>query len=152
MREILVVCYGNICRSPMAEVLLAEALDRRLGPGHDVVVSSAGTNAYEGNPASGPGVSVMARRGLDLSRHRARLLTKALIRRAERIVCMTEEHRRSVLALDPEAEAKTITLGDDVADPMGGSADDYERVAAFIAQRLDPIVDDLARSPARERP
>ncbi len=151
MREILVVCYGNICRSPMAEVLLADALDRRLGPGHDIVVSSAGTHAYDGNPASSDGVEVMARRGLDLARHRARLVTPALIRRAERIVCMTREHRDHVLALAPDAAGKTATLGDDVPDPIGGTPEDYEHVADFIAQRLVSIVNELAGASAKER-
>lgn len=142
--EILVVCYGNICRSPMAEVLLQAAVDRRLGGRGAVVVTSAGTHAYEGNPASRLGVEAMSSRGLDLRRHRSRPVTKALVRRADRVVCMTREHRDSVLQLVPEAAGKTTTLGDDVPDPLGGTLDDYEAVARLIAERVESLADDIA--------
>jgi protein-tyrosine-phosphatase len=144
MREILMVCYGNICRSPMAEVLLQAALDRVLGPGHRFVVTSAGTHAFDGGPASSPGVAAMAARGLDLSRHRSRPVTKALIRRADRVVCMTAGHRASVLDLVPEAADKTQTLGDDVPDPLGGSLEYYEAVAALIEARVEALAAQIA--------
>lgn len=142
-REILMVCYGNICRSPMAEVLLQAALDERLGPGHGWLVTSAGTHAYDGYPASEQGRLAMARRGLDLSRHSSRQLTRDLLRRADRIVCMTREHREWVLSMDPGAKRKTATLGEDVEDPIGGREKDYERVAAVLERRLGSFLDEL---------
>jgi len=138
------VCYGNICRSPMAEVLMQAALHNRLGDRHDFLVTSAGTNAFDGGPASSPGVQAMAQRGLDLSRHRSRALTKAMIRRADRVICMTASHRRSVLEMVPEAAAKTITLGDDVPDPLGGTLAEYEAVARLIEERVEALADEIA--------
>ncbi len=146
MPEILMVCYGNLCRSPMAEALLQGALDRRLGPGHDWIVTSAGTGAIEGYPVSRHGLDAMARRGLDLSKHRTRAITPALIRRVDRIVCMTEAHRDAVLAMSPNARDKVSTLGDDVPDPIGGDAEDYESVARLLEPRIESLANEIART------
>ena len=62
MREIVVVCYGNICRSPMGEVLLQRALDERLGEGA-ILVTSAGIGADDGRPPSTGTIRAMAERG-----------------------------------------------------------------------------------------
>lgn len=144
MREILLVCYGNICRSPMAEALLDAALRTRLGPDRDVVVTSAGTGAFDGTPVSRHSGSAMKRRGLDVSRHRARRLTPRLIRGADRIVCMTAEQAAEIITAYPDAAAKTGTLGEDIPDPIGGTEQDYERVAALIEQRIEALADEIA--------
>src|SRR5688572_11125164 len=64
-REIIVVCYGNICRSPMGVVLLQRALDERLGEGV-VLVTGAGIGADDGRPPSQGTIRAMAARGFDL--------------------------------------------------------------------------------------
>ncbi|MCA1833513.1 MAG: low molecular weight phosphotyrosine protein phosphatase [Actinomycetota bacterium] len=144
MPEILLVCYGNICRSPMAEVLLDAALRKRLGPGHDYLITSAGTGAHDGTPASRHGVSAMKRRDLDLSKHRARRLTPRLIRSVDRIVCMTREQAAEISATLPEAASKTMTLGaDDVPDPIGATAEEYERVARLIEEWIEALADEI---------
>jgi protein-tyrosine phosphatase len=138
------VCYGNICRSPMAEALLQHALDQRLGPDGGWVVTSAGTGAVEGYTISRHGIAAMAKRGLDVSKHRARPVTAALVNRVDRIVCMTRSHRDAVLAMAPSAKDKVFTLGADVPDPIGGTADDYERVARLLEPRIDALADEIA--------
>ncbi|MFL5359908.1 MAG: low molecular weight phosphotyrosine protein phosphatase, partial [Myxococcales bacterium] len=75
--RVLMVCTGNICRSPMAQVLLADALKKR---GIDVAVESAGLGALVGHPADPIAVKLMQARGLDLSGHRGRQLTREIIR------------------------------------------------------------------------
>jgi protein-tyrosine-phosphatase len=142
--EILLVCYGNICRSPMAEVLLEAALRRRLGSDHVFIVSSAGTGAMDGNTASRHGIAAMRRRGLDLSTHTTRALTPHLVRTADRIVCMTAEQADAVTAMYASAAGKTTTLGIDVPDPIGGTAEDYERVAELLEERIEALADEIA--------
>ncbi|HVH52879.1 MAG TPA: low molecular weight phosphatase family protein [Actinomycetota bacterium] len=109
MAHVLLVCTGNICRSPMAEGLLRSALQRRLGEGAPLV-GSAGTIARDGAPAVPEAVEAAAELGVDVSGHSARRLRREDITDAALIVCMAAEHREAVQALDPEAEARTFTL------------------------------------------
>ncbi|HEY3023853.1 MAG TPA: hypothetical protein VGK11_09480, partial [Actinomycetota bacterium] len=73
MAQVLLVCTGNICRSPMAEALLRSALERRLG-GRTPSIGSAGTIARDGAPAMPEAVEAAAELGVDVSGHSARRL------------------------------------------------------------------------------
>ena len=135
--RILLVCTGNTCRSPMAEVL-AEALFQDRSGDAGVSGASAGVYASDGSPASAEAVAVMATRGLDLSKHRSRLLTAEMVDAADGIYTMTASHRRAVVQAFPEAEIKTQRLlsEEDIADPIGGPESAYERTAAQIERGL----------------
>jgi protein-tyrosine phosphatase len=109
MGSILVVCSGNICRSPVAEGLLRRALERRLGV-EAVTVSSAGTIAVDGGAASEGSVIAARERGVDIDPHRARLLTARLIGESDLCLCMAGEHRDAIGVLAPEAAERTFTL------------------------------------------
>src|SRR3989442_8878821 len=100
MKQILLVCTGNICRSPLAAALLTRALAERGFEGIDV--SSAGTGAWDGAPASEGAYLVGLERGLDLSGHRARLLTRELVEAADLILTMARHHRARVDELGGE--------------------------------------------------
>lgn len=104
--DLLIVCTGNICRSPMAAALLGEHLAER---GLDTHVHSAGL-LESGRPASDHGVAVMAERGLDTSCHRSRRLEPWLVRDADLVVGMSRGHVREVVALEPDAWPRTFTL------------------------------------------
>ena len=109
MGSILVVCSGNICRSPVAEGLLRRALHRRFGE-RAPTVSSAGTIAMDGNAISDGSVLAAGERGVDIARHRARLLTAPLISGADLCLCMAAEHRDEIAELVPEAADRAFTL------------------------------------------
>jgi protein-tyrosine-phosphatase len=142
MPEVVFVCYGNICRSPIGEALLQRALDERLGSGHAWVVSSAGVGATDGTPASRGTKDVLKARGIDFRHHRARYLTPAIARSAELIVCMepmqVEQVRRIV-----DEPSKVVLLGEGVPDPIGAGPELYESTAALIESHIAPLVDQL---------
>lgn len=142
MPEVVFVCYGNICRSPIGEALLARALNERLGSGHGWVVSSAGVGATDGTPASRGTKDVLKSRGIDFRSHRARYLTPAIARSAELLVCREAQQVEQVRRMvdDPE---KVVLMGDGVPDPIGAGPDLYEQTAALIESHIEGLVDRL---------
>jgi protein-tyrosine phosphatase len=142
MAKVLVVCTGNVCRSPMAEGLLRRALVERLG-GDAPAVASAGTAGWEGSAATPEAVEAAGERGVDVSGHVARRLTTDLLAEADLVVGMAGEHREAAVALLPEAEDRTFTLKEIVrlleAGPAAPDGEPErvlaERVAAAAAGR-----------------
>lgn len=109
MPSILVVCSGNLCRSPLAQALLRRRLAERLGDAAPTV-RSAGTMAVDGAPATPEGVRVAAEHGLDTSGHAATRLEPGLLREPELVLAMAAEHRDRVAGMDPDAANRTFTL------------------------------------------
>jgi protein-tyrosine phosphatase len=125
---VLFVCYGNICRSPMAEALLRRAAADRVEL-RDVEVSSAGVAAIEGNRAAPLACATMrAAFGVDLSAHRARQLLPTT--GADLVLALDEESLRAARRL--RLKVRVVLLGDyagtgeEVDDPYGGVRDEYE--------------------------
>ena len=151
--KILLVCTGNICRSPLAAALLQRALTERGVEGMDV--SSAGTGAWDGAPVSEGAYLVGIERGLDLSAHRARLLTRELIEEADLVLTMARHHRARVDELG--GEGRVFVLGEyagregdeaEVSDPFGGDLEVYRdtcvELEALIEAAVERIVKELA--------
>ena len=109
MTSILVVCTGNICRSPIAEGLLRDALVARFGA-HAPHVSSAGTFGLEGSGAQPESVRAAAERGSDIGGHVARELTGAMVEHATLVVTMAGEHRDAIAGFSLDTAHKTFTL------------------------------------------
>lgn len=108
MTSILVVCTGNICRSPIAEGMLRNALAARFG-GQAPTVSSAGTWGVDGAEATPEAVKAAAERGVVIAQHRAHRLSTERAREADLVIVMGTEHR-DALAHDLDVASRTFTL------------------------------------------
>jgi protein-tyrosine phosphatase len=105
--RVLVVCVGNICRSPMAEALLRARLARR--PRFEV--SSAGLSALVDHPAAEHARDLLAERGIDISSHRARQVTPQLVSASDLILVMEAGHEQDMLRTFPQAWGKVHRIG-----------------------------------------
>jgi len=139
------VCTGNTCRSPMAEALARKLIAKRLKCRPDeledrgVIVASAGISATMGGRPSPHAVEVLRARKLDLSLHESQPLNEQLVRHADLILTMTRGHRQAIIGQWPSAAGRTQVLREDeadVADPVGGPAELYERCADQIEAEL----------------
>ena len=133
--KILVVCVGNICRSPTGERLLRERL-----PGRQV--SSAGVSALVDKPADKVASEVAQQHGLSLEGHSARQLTRELCQDADLILVMEKGHISAVTAIDPGARGKTMLFGhwqgkSEVPDPYRLSREAYEHVYQLLVRCAD---------------
>lgn len=127
MLDILTVCTGNICRSPLAAQLLATRL-ADLG----VTVSSAGTRARGGTPMTPEAQALAADRGIPSSlsaEHAARYLTAAHVAAADLVLAMTRDHRREIVELDPSRVRTAFTVRE-LARLAADVSDDELRAAA----------------------
>jgi protein-tyrosine-phosphatase len=135
--DILVVCTGNTCRSPMAAALLARHLrERGVAGAH---VHSAGTLPWRG-AATDESVAAMHERGLDVAHHRSRELSASLIARADLVLGMTRDHVGRVVAIDGDAHDRAFLLGELVrlaahVGPWTGTPPLREWVASVAAHR-----------------
>jgi protein arginine phosphatase len=141
----------------MAEGLLHQILrERRLV--ESVAVGSAGTGAWDGAPVSEGAYLVALEHGLDLSAHRARLLSRDLIDEADVILTMSRHHRVRVEQLG--GGSKTWLLGEyagrtggdaEVRDPFGGDLDGYRETFVELQAMLESVADRLARERTGDR-
>jgi glycine hydroxymethyltransferase len=152
MRNVLFVCTGNICRSPMAQGLFADLIRGR----RDIEVTSAGIGAGGGQAPSPHAVEVMAELNLDIRQIRSKPLMAELVRKADFIFVMTYGHLDSMLLLFPSAAEKTFLLREfetelpvmerEVSDPIGLSREIYRRCRDEIRAALPRLLDLVLRS------
>lgn len=129
MKSVLIVCIGNICRSPMAEAMLAAAL-----PG--IAVSSAGTGALIGEPADEIAQALMIEHGLDIGAHRGRLVSTSMCQQADLILTMDTEQKRFLEERYAFARGKIFRLAEgaklDIPDPYRRGRAAFEHAYALI--------------------
>lgn len=150
--EILFVCTGNICRSPMAEGLLRHILETRSVKG--IRIRSAGTHAMDGRPVEPLAVEAARERGADISSHRARSLDRDMVARADLILVMEQEHADLIArVLPPARQAEALHLlarfnaaadRSEVDDPYGQPLDAYRDCVRFLQHCLAGVFDRIA--------
>jgi len=128
--SILVVCVGNICRSPTAERLLKQALPHK-------TISSAGISALAGHAADDTATAVADQNGVSLEGHVARQLTRELCQQHDLILVMEQKHMEAVSRIAPEVRGKTMLYGHwikrDIPDPYRQSREAFEFTYDLLA-------------------
>lgn len=146
--NILFVCTGNTCRSPMAAYIMDKiAVENDL----DVLIESAGIFAEPEQKASENAVLAMRDMGIDISEHRTQPVTEELLKRADIILTMTEGQKMMIAQY---AKDKVYTLLEysgskgDISDPYGGDLEEYKETAQEI---YDALVDVAEKLPVKEK-
>ncbi len=138
MFEILFICTGNTCRSPMAEGLLNSKAQKLGLPLH---ASSAGLAAFTGDEVSRNAVKVMAQLGIDISSHRASRLSIYAFERSDLIVCMSESQKNAL----PQNK-KIIVPAGGISDPYGGDENVYRHCRDELSAFVDHIIEMLGET------
>lgn len=146
--RLLIVCTGNICRSPIAAGLADRiALERGL----DVEIRSAGTMGLDDRPAEPRAIAACREQGIDIGRHRSRALTPELVAWADRILVMELGHAEAVSAIDAAAAARVVPLGPlagvpEIADPYGSwFPGPYRETRDLLDRALRRLLDQQGR-------
>jgi protein-tyrosine phosphatase len=156
--RILFVCMGNICRSPTAEGVFRKLVAEQV-PDLRIEIDSAGTHDYHvGEPPDRRAVVAAARRGIDLTGLRARMVEEADFERYDLLVAMDRLNRETLLDRSPEPyrdrirllmEFAPVTDVEDVPDPYYGGSLGFERVLDLVEEAAQGLLDEvLARSTA----
>ena len=140
-KHILVICVGNICRSPMGEYLLRHKLRHK----PDVTVESAGIGALVGKPADATALELLQEQGIDASAHRARQVTTDMLARADLVLAMEEKHLKHLYQMAPQVRGKAFLLGkwldnQPVPDPYRQQRPAFEHAFMRIDQATDAWV------------
>ena len=149
--KILMVCLGNICRSPLAEGILKDKIDNDL-----ILVDSAGTANYHiGKRPDHRSIAVAKKYGIDISGQKCRQLTGRDLEEFDRVYAMDRENYKNILALAKNREEQqkvrlllhhTTFTDQEVPDPYYGDDDGFEKVFRLIDSACDIIAAELNQS------
>jgi protein-tyrosine phosphatase len=147
--RIVFVCTGNTCRSPLAEGLCRKLLadQLRCPPSelakHGFLVQSAGLAAMMGAEATPEAVAVAREYGTDLTGHGSQPLNMEMLLQADRLFAMTASHLRMLDGVRGVTPRLLAPAGEDVADPIGGTAEVYRECASQIRSHLEKLLPEL---------
>ena len=146
LKNVLFVCTGNTCRSPMAEALFRDLVRERA----DYQVSSAGVAAAPGMPASKHTAALLRERGLDLSGFQSRMLDQQTLERATHVFAMSSHHMAAIVDEFPaqadkvylvsEFAAEDALRGRSVSDPFGQGRSAYEETLRSLEKMLPSLL------------
>ncbi|KKI89692.1 phosphatase [Bacillus sp. SA1-12] len=147
MTNVLFVCTGNTCRSPMAEALL-----KHLKSSDQLDVKSAGVFAIDGSHATRYAQEALNEKGISCD-HQSSSLSEEIVDWATIILTMTNQHKQSVIEIYPHAGRKTYTLSEyvsdrdeerkEITDPFGGHLDTYRQTLADLEEHIYKLVNKL---------
>ena len=141
-KQVIFICSGNICRSPMAEVLLREQIEKR---SLDLETCSAGTLGIEDHAANPDAITAAAEDALELQDHRSRGISHELLEDAFAIVVMGPEHEAAILSRHPGCGASVVRLWEycpagrdagEIEDPLGRGLAEFRRIRDVIREAL----------------
>ena len=139
--NILVVCVGNICRSPMAEALLKQRYP-------DKAIDSAGVGALVGHPADPAALEIMTKQQLDITNHVAKQIDEKLVLKADLIFTMSDGQTKWIEERWPFCRGKTFKLGhwtdNDIADPYRHEITAFETAYQDIVDGLEQWADKIS--------
>ncbi|MDF9777877.1 low molecular weight protein-tyrosine-phosphatase [Pseudomonas baetica] len=135
--KILVVCIGNICRSPTVEALLKSKLANR-----GIDVCSAGLGALVDKPMDKTALEVLREHGGDLPDHKGRQLTREMLQQADIVLTMEQRHVETIARMAPEVRGKTFLLGkwqnnQEIPDPYRQQKVAFDHVYQLMTQGVD---------------
>jgi len=160
--RVLFVCLGNICRSPLAEIIVQGQADKKAMADMFKFASAGTGDWHEGGRADKRSAATAKQHGLDLSQHKAQQITRHTIGQWDWFVAMDADNRRNLLAMGvPEnrllmmrqfelmqGESTACEAIQDVPDPYYGGADGFEDAYIMLRDNADALLDYLSKQAA----
>jgi len=145
IKNIMFVCTGNTCRSPMAEALMKKLLKENNIDGINVI--SRGLSVFENSPASENSIKAIEKYDVDLTSHRAKSLSPDEVEYCDLILTMSSNHKNIIISAFPDVKEKIFTIYEfsfnkdaDISDPFGGNIKIYEKCLDEIYKCIKEII------------